>query len=407
MDKREAEKIILETEKKYADRFAEIDEIALNNQEKVLDAFISRHISAGHFAPSTGYGYDDTGREKLSELFADIMHTESAIASPHFASGTHTITCALFGILRPGDTALSLSGLPYDTLRSVILGKGNGSLADFGIGFECANTNNGAFDKADIEKRLNGGKYALIYIQRSPGYERRKAYSIDELENIISFVRRFTTAPVIVDNCYGEFVETREPTDVGADLVMGSLIKNPGGTIAPTGGYIAGKEELTRKAGMRLTAPGVGTEIGSYEHSYRTFFQGLFLAPHVVAEARKGGLLFAGALESLGISVFPSADDPTGDIVRVADFGDKEKMIAFCRAVQAASPIDAFARPDPWAMPGYDDEVIMASGSFIQGSSIELSADAPVRPPYSLYIQGGATFEHAKIALKRCLETLR
>lgn len=400
------ETLIKDTEAKYKNKFEEADEVALRCQEKVLDAFVKCRISAGHFAPTTGYGYDDMGREKLAELFASIMHTQAAIASPHFASGTHTISTALFGILRPGQKALSLSGMPYDTLRNVIYGEGNGSLRDFGIGFDIAELCADGFNKKRIADMLGAEEYALIYIQRSPGYERRKAFSIAEIEDIISFVRKMTDAPVAVDNCYGEFVEEREPTDVGADIVMGSFIKNPGGAIAPTGGYIAGRRDLIEKAGMRLTAPGVGTEIGSYEHTYRTFFQGLFLAPHVVAQARKGGLLFAGALESLGYNVYPSASDSSGDIVRVVDFGDKEKMMAFCRAVQAASPIDAAARPDPWAMPGYDDEVIMASGSFIQGSSIELSADAPVRPPYSLYIQGGMTYEHAKIALKRCLKTL-
>lgn len=400
------DKLIKDTENKYAERFAEADAVALYNQEKVLDAFINCRISAGHFTPTTGYGYDDMGREKLGQLFAGIMHTEAAIASPHFASGTHTIACALFGLLRPGQKALSLSGMPYDTLRGVIFGEENGSLHDFGIGFDIAERSPEGFDKARIAAMLSEEKYALVYIQRSPGYERRKAFSVAEIADIVSFVRRFTDAPVAVDNCYGEFVEREEPTDVGADIVMGSLIKNPGGAIAPTGGYIAGKQELIDKIGMRLTAPGVGTEIGSYEHTYRNFFQGLFLAPHIVAQARKGGLLFAGALEALGYGVYPAADDASGDIVRVVDFGDKDKMLAFCRAVQAASPIDANARPDPWAMPGYDDEVIMASGSFVQGSSIELSADAPVRPPYSLYIQGGMTYEHAKIALKRCLISL-
>ena len=402
----ETKKLIWEIERKYADRFREIDEISEANQEKVLDAFIECRISAGHFAPTTGYGYDDMGRDKLSQLFASVMRTEAAIASPHFASGTHTIACALFGLLRPGDKAVSLSGMPYDTLKNVIFGKGNGSLADFGIEFDAVPTVCGAFDKNEIARRLSSEKFALIYIQRSPGYERRKAYSVSDIEQIIKFVRKYSDAPIVVDNCYGEFVETTEPTEVGADLVMGSLIKNPGGAIAPTGGYIAGKARLVKAAEARLTAPGVGAEIGSYEHTYRTFFQGLFLAPHIVAQARKGGLLFAAALEELGYTVFPPAADKTGDIVRVADFGDKDKMLAFCRAVQAASPVDACARPDPWAMPGYDDEVIMASGSFVQGSSIELSADAPVRPPYSLYIQGGMTYEHAKIALCRCLDSL-
>ena len=400
------EKLISDTEKELSEKFTAIDGIALRNQEKVLDAFINCRISAGHFSPTTGYGYDDMGRQKLSELFAAIMHTESAIASPHFASGTHTISCALFGLLRPGQKALSVSGMPYDTLKNVIFGCGNGSLADFGIKFDIVERGTNGFDEKGIAEKLSSEKYELIYIQRSPGYERRKGYSINEIADVIKLIRKYTGAPIAVDNCYGEFVEEREPTDVGADIVIGSLIKNPGGAIAPTGGYVAGRRDMIEKIGMQLTAPGVGTEIGSYEHTYRTFFQGLFLAPHIVAQARKGGLLLAGVLEKLGYAVYPPASDNSGDIVRVADFGDKEKMLAFCRAVQAASPIDANARPDPWAMPGYDDEVIMASGSFIQGSSIELSADAPVRPPYSLYIQGGMTYEHAKIALKRCLNSL-
>ena len=400
------ESLIQKTEQKLKDKFDRIDKIALYNQEKVLNAFIDCRISAGHFVPTTGYGYDDMGRQKLSDLFASVMHTQAAIASPHFASGTHTIACALFGILRPQQKALSISGMPYDTLKSVIFSAGIGSLADFGITFDITERDKSGFDKEAIKNKLKSENYALIYIQRSPGYERRKGYSIAELESIIKFVRQYSDAPIAVDNCYGEFVEEKEPTDVGANLIMGSLIKNPGGAIAPTGGYIAGDKDLIDKIGMRLTAPGVGMEIGSYEHTYRNFFQGLFLAPHIVAQARKGGLLLAEVLEELGYEVYPSASDDSGDIVRVVDFGCKEKMLAFCRAVQAASPIDANARPDPWAMPGYDDEVIMASGSFIQGSSIELSADAPVRPPYSLYVQGGMTYEHARIALKRCLSSL-
>lgn len=397
------DKIIADAEREYAAEFARIDSIALENQKKVLDAFISCRVSARHFAPSTGYGYGDDGRDKLSELFAAVFHTEAALASPHLASGTHTISCALFGILMPGDKVLSLTGRPYDTLASVIYGKGIGSLADFGITFECTALSGGKIDDKAVKKALAANKYDALYIQRSPGYERRKGLSTADIKEAVSLCRQYTEAPIIVDNCYGEFAETLEPSDVGADLVLGSLIKNPGGALAPTGGYAAGKKALIERIAGRLTAPGIGAEIGSYEHSYRNFYQGLFVAPHTVAQARKGGLLVAAVMEKLGYAVFPPANDPTGDIVRVIDFEDKDKMIRFCQAVQAASPVDAFALPVPWDMPGYEDQVIMAAGTFVQGSSIELSADAPVRPPYSLYLQGGITYEHTKIALARCL----
>ncbi len=398
--------LIAEAEREYSKDFAEIDKTALSNQQKVLDAFRDCRVSSRHFAPSTGYGYGDDGRDKLSEVFAAVFRTEAALTSAHFASGTHTISCALFGILRPNDRVLCLSGYPYDTLRGVIFGEGNGSLKDFGITFDVAELSGGKLDYELIESKLRSRPYSALYFQRSPGYERRKGFSIEEIADIISFVRKFTDAPFIVDNCYGEFAETREPSEVGADLIIGSLIKNPGGSLAPTGGYVAGKRELVDKVAASLTAPGLGAEIGSYEHSYRNFYQGLFIAPHVVAQARKGGLLIAAVLERLGYTVFPSAAERCGDIVRVIDFNDKEKMLRFCRALQEASPIDSFARPDPWDMPGYEDQVIMAAGTFVQGSSIELSADAPVRPPYSLYVQGGITYEHTKIALERCLQAL-
>lgn len=398
--------LIKKIERKYAHSFTEIDEVALLNQAKVLDAFAKCRVSSRHFAPSTGYGYGDDSRDKLSELFAAVFNSESAIVSPHFASGTHTIACALFGVLRPGDKVLSISGMPYDTLKDVIYGEGNGSLKDFGITFDCVPLADGKFDEQQILSRLSKNKYTAVYIQRSPGYERRKGFSIAVIGDMISTVKQRSDAFVIVDNCYGEFVEPSEPTDVGADLIMGSLIKNPGGALAPTGGYVCGKKTFVDAVSMRLTAPGVGAEIGSYEHTYRNFYQGLFLAPHTVAQARKGGLLIAAVMESLGYTVFPSAAEKAGDIVRVIDFNDEKKMIAFCQAVQTASPIDGFAKPMPWDMPGYEDQVIMAAGTFVQGSSIELSADAPVRPPYSLYVQGGVTYEHSKIAIERCLQQI-
>ena len=398
--------IVNNAEIKCQQKFSEIDEISLFNQEKVLDAFNYCQVSARHFLPSTGYGYGDDSRDKLSELFAKVFNAESALVSPHFASGTHTISCALFGILRPGDKVLAVTGEPYDTLMSVIFGKGNGSLSDFGIIFDCLPLTNGKIDyKKLADYDLN--KYKVIYFQRSPGYTSRKAFSISDIEKLVAYVHKNSSAYVVVDNCYGEFVEKCEPTDVGADLIIGSLIKNPGGSLAPTGGYVAGKKDLVEMVSMRLTAPGVGAEIGSYEHTYRNFYQGLFIAPHVVAQARKGGLLITATMESLGYKVFPSFDDQGGDIVRVIDFCDKEKMIKFCQAVQCASPVDGFALPVPWDMPGYDSAVIMAAGTFVQGSSIELSADAPVRPPYSLYVQGGITYEHTKIALLRCLKYMQ
>ncbi len=397
--------LIAEAEREHIRDFEEIDRVALVNQEKVLDAFAECRVSARHFSPSTGYGYGDDGRDKLSELFAKVFHAEAALASPHFASGTHTISCALFGILRPKDRVLCLTGYPYDTLRGVIFGDGNGSLKDFDITFDIVPLNDGIDISAALDL-IKKNAYSALYMQRSPGYERRKGFSVAEIGRTIEVVRQLTSAPLLVDNCYGEFAETVEPTDVGADLIMGSLIKNPGGAIAPTGGYIAGKKELIDKVAARLTAPGVGAEIGSYEHSYRSFYQGLFIAPHVVAQARKGGLLISAVMEKLGYEVFPPSKDLSGDIVRVIDFNDKDKMLSFCRAIQAASPVDGFARPEPWDMPGYDVPVIMAAGTFVQGSSIELSADAPVRPPYSLFVQGGITYEHTKIALLRSLVTL-
>ncbi|MBQ7227618.1 MAG: methionine gamma-lyase family protein [Clostridia bacterium] len=400
------ENLIKGVEERYARKYNEIDEISLKNQEKVLNAFTATRVSSRHFAPSTGYGYGDDGRDKLSELFACVFNAESALVSPHFASGTHTISCALFGIFRPGDKVLAITGEPYDTLMGVIFGKGNGSLSDFGIKFECVPLLNGSIDYKTIAENYDLDQFNGIYIQRSPGYTRRKGFSINDIAEAVQFVKNRTDAPIIIDNCYGEFVETREPTDVGADLIIGSLIKNPGGALAPTGGYVAGKKDLVDKVAMRLTAPGVGAEVGSYEHSYRNFYQGLFIAPHVVAQARKGGLLVAGVMEELGYGVFPSAKEDAGDIVRVIDFGNEEKMIKFCQSIQSASPVDGFALPMPWDMPGYEDQVIMAAGTFVQGSSIELSADAPVRPPYSLYVQGGITYEHTKIALLKSLQSL-
>lgn len=398
--------LVIQTERELASRFAEYESTAAINQEKVLDAFISCKISAGHFSNTTGYGYGDSGREKLADVFAKTFGAEKALVSPHFASGTHAISTALFGLLRPGMRAVCVSGMPYDTLKTAIFSKGTGSLADFGVKFDIVPLVNGALDANQIIKSLNAAPCDMVYLQRSAGYERRKSFSISQISDVISIVKKHTDAPVVIDNCYGEFTEELEPTNVGADIIVGSLIKNPGGALAPTGGYIAGNGRLTDLISMRLTAPGIGGEVGSYESSYRPFFQGFFMAPHVVCQAKKGGLLIAAVMEKLGYNVHPSSSENCCDIVKVVDFEDKDKMIRFCRAVQAASPVESYATPEPWAMPGYDTNIIMASGSFVQGSSIELSADAPVKPPYSLYVQGGMTYEHTKIALTRCLNVL-
>lgn len=399
------ENLIKQAENQSKALFDEIDSIALFNQQKVLGAFQKNRIALRHFAGTSGYGYDDAGRDMLSQLFADVFGGEAAIASPLLSSGTHAISSVLYGLLRPNDCFLSLSGMPYDTLETVIGGKGVGSLKDFGIEFESVElTETDEFDRAEIEKRLKHKKYKLLFIQRSRGYNWRNAFGIDNIADIIRFVRNFTDSPVVIDNCYGEFVDRQEPTEVGADIIVGSLIKNPGGGIAPTGGYIVGKKDLIEQIGYRLTAPGVGTEIGSYSYGYREFYEGLFLAPHVTAQALKGSVLFGAVFDKLGYETLPPSSGCCNDIIRSIKFDTKEELIKFCQAIQACSPIDSFAVPEPWDMPGYDDPVIMAAGTFVQGASIELSADSPIRAPYIAYLQGGLTYEHVKLAVKKCVE---
>ncbi len=391
------------TEAKCRAQFARIDETAYKNQKKVLDAFRTHKIALRHFAPTSGYGYDDVGRDTLNALYADVLDAEKAVVSPLIASGTHALTVALFAVLRPGDTMLSVTGEPYDTLHDVIDGKGIGSLREFGIRFESVDLKNGRIDSDAVKAAVKKLNPQWIFIQRSRGYNWRDALSIDEIAGAIADIRRYADCPVMVDNCYGEFVETVEPCAVGADLVAGSLIKNIGGGLAPTGGYVAGKAAYVDQAAYRLIAPGIGTEVGSYAAGYRLFYQGLFLAPHITAQAIKTSVLFGAAFSSLGYETMPEPDTDCKDIIRSIRFRTPEEVIAFCQAVQYSSPVDSFAVPEPWDMPGYDAPVIMAAGAFVQGASIELSADSPIRPPYVAYLQGGLTYEHGKIALAECL----
>ncbi len=399
--------IISECEKESENLFAEIEHTALYNQEKVLNAFINNKVALRHFAPTTGYGYDDVGRDTLSDIFSEIFNSEAAIVSPLIASGTHALSIALFGILRPNDLFVSISGTPYDTLEKVIAGKNIGSLKDFNISFSKVDlTIDGNFDKKKIEEAL-ADKPKLVTIQRSRGYSWRNSFSCIELSDIVSYVKNILPdVCIMVDNCYGEFVDKFEPTDVGADIIVGSLIKNPGGGLAPTGGYIAGKKKYISQIEGRFTAPGTGAEIGSYLGGYKDFYQGLFLAPHVTAQALKGSVLFGSVFEKLGYETLPKPRDRCNDIIRSIKFDSENELVQFCQTIQKCSPVDSFAVPYPWDMPGYAHKVIMAAGAFIQGSSIELSADSPIREPYIAYLQGGLTYEHVKIAVRRCAEEI-
>ena len=394
-------------EKKLENKFKAVDDISYYNQKKVLNAFKENRVALRHFNGTTGYGYDDEGRDCLGKIYAQVFGTESGIVSPHLLSGTHALTVALFGLLRPNDTLFCISGMPYDTLRGVIFGKGNGSLSDYGIKFECVDLKNDKFDYAGIEKAFND-KIKVVYIQRSRGYELRDAFSCKEIGEACRFVRGLGfKGCIFVDNCYGEFVEIEEPTEEGADLIVGSLIKNAGGGLAPNGGYICGKEKFVELIGKRLTAPSIGLEVGSYAGGYQYLYQGLFMAPHTVAQAVKTSLLIGQAMAELGYKNYPSMDKTPYDITRAIEFDDAEKMVNFIREVQYASPIDSFVTCEPWDMPGYDDKIIMAAGTFVSGASIELSADGPVKPPYIAYFQGGLTYEHGKYALERIVSKLR
>lgn len=399
-------KFIEDCESRLEKKFKAVDEIAYFNQVKVMEAFREYRVALRHFNGTTGYGYDDEGRDCLGKLYAKVFGAESGIVSPHLLSGTHALTVALFGLLRPADTLFCISGMPYDTLRGVIFGEGNGSLKDFGINFEYVGLKDGKFDYEEISSSFNE-KIKVVYIQRSRGYELRDAFSCAEIEEACKFVRGLGfNGCIFVDNCYGEFVEMKEPTEVGADVMAGSLIKNAGGGLAQNGGYICGKEKYIDMIGKRLTAPSIGLEVGSYSGGYQYLYQGLFMAPHTVSQAIKTGLLIGQAMAELGFKNYPSIDKTTYDITRAIEFGDADKMINFIREVQYASPVDSFVTCEPWDMPGYDEQIIMAAGTFVSGASIELSADGPVKPPYIAYFQGGLTYEHGKYALERILNKL-
>lgn len=384
--------------------FSSYDEIREYNQLKVLKAFQEERISESHFTNSSGYGYDDIGRDSLDKVYARVFNTESALVRPHFVNGTHAIGCALMGNLRTGDTMVCISGAPYDTLHNIIgiSGKDNiGSLKEYGVNYKQVDLKNGKFDFDRIKEVLSEDRsIKLVHIQRSTGYGWRNSFLVSELEEVINFIKEIRNDVIVfVDNCYGEFIDYVEPTDVGADLIAGSLIKNIGGGIAPTGGYIAGKTKYVEQAAYRLTTPGIGGECGSTFGVVRQLYQGLFLAPHIAMEAVKGAVFCSRIMELAGFEVLPKYNEKRSDIIQAIKFGDKDKLIQFCKGIQKGSPIDSFVECEPWAMPGYNDEVIMAAGAFIQGSSIELSADAPIREPYIAYLQGGLTFDHAKIGI--------
>ncbi|MBR4658758.1 MAG: methionine gamma-lyase family protein [Clostridia bacterium] len=402
-------KLIEETEKELAPVFARMENVELICQRRVLEAFRSNRIAARHFAGTTGYGYDDEGRDKLDRIFAEVMQAEKAVVVPQLSSGTHTIFAALSAILRPGDVMLSAVGTPYDTLLEAIgiTGNAKGSLKKFGIEYRQIELDaNGGVDLDSLKREL-AGKPRIVYFQRSRGYAWRNSLLPSEMKPAFDLVKELSPESVImVDNCYGEFTQADEPTAFGADIIMGSLIKNPGGGIAHTGGYIAGRADLMEMVENRITVPGIGREAGCYPAGYLPYYQGIFLAPHVVCQALKTAALFAGAFEKLGLMSMPASDSERSDIVQALRFNKKEQLIEFCRIIQSVSPVDSFVVPEPWAMPGYTDEVIMAAGTFIQGASIELTADAPIREPYTAYIQGGLTYSHGRIAAETVLKSL-
>lgn len=397
-----------EIEERLQDRFKEFDEKAEYNQLKVIKAMQEARVSDVHFSASSGYGYNDLGRDTLEEVYAKVFNTEAALVRPQITCGTHALALALASNLRPGDELLSVSGKPYDTLEEVIgIRPSVGSLKEFGVTYSQVDLlPDGSFDKEGIKKAINP-KTKLIAIQRSKGYLPRRTLSPYEIGDVIKFIKEINPELIVmVDNCYGEFVEYDEPSDFGADMTVGSLIKNPGGGLAPIGGYIVGTKECIEQASYRLTAPGLGREVGATLGVTQSFFQGLFLAPTVVSGALKGAVFAANIYEKLGFKVVPDSSEPRYDIIQAIEFGRPEGVIEFCKGIQAAAPVDSFVTPEPWAMPGYDSYVIMAAGAFIQGSSIELSADGPIKPPYAVYFQGGLTWYHAKLGIINSLQKL-
>ena len=390
------------------ERFAQIDKIAEHNQAKVIAAMQKNRVSAACFAATTGYGYDDVGRDNLEKVYADVFHTEAALVRPQITCGTHALTVALSANLLPGDELLSPVGLPYDTLQEVIgIRESPCSLKEYGVSYNQVDLlPDGTFDYENIRKAINK-KTKMVTIQRSKGYATRPSFSVKQIGELIAFVKSVKSDIIcMVDNCYGEFVETIEPSDVGADMVVGSLIKNPGGGLAPIGGYICGTQECVNRCAYRLSAPGLGQEVGANLGLMPALYQGFFLAPTVVASAEKGAIFAANLYEPLGFKCVPNATEARHDIIQAVELGSEEGMIAFCKGIQAAAPVDSFATPLPWDMPGYNDKVIMAAGAFVQGSSIELSADGPIRPPYAVYFQGGLTWCHAKLGILMSLQKM-
>ena len=390
------------------ERFHSIDETAEYNQLKVVHAMHKNNVGEACLSGTTGYGYNDIGRDTLEKVYADLFEGEDALVRPQITCGTHALALALFSNLRPGDELLSAAGKPYDTLEEVIgIRPSQGSLAEYGITYAQADLKpEGGFDFEAIRANLNE-RTKLVTIQRSKGYQTRPTLSVDEIGEAVKFIRSIKPDVIImVDNCYGEFVEKKEPLSVGADMIVGSLIKNPGGGLAPIGGYIVGKKECVENAAHRLTSPGLGKEVGASLGILPQFYQGLFMSPTVTASALKGAIFAANLYEKLGFSVLPNGTEPGHDIIQAVTFGKPEGVIAFCKGIQAASPVDSFATPEPWPMPGYDSDVIMAAGNFVSGSSIELSADGPIKPPYSVYFQGGLTWQHAKYGIMNTVEYL-
>ena len=405
--------LVSEAERSLQETFNEIDRVSFKNTKKVMDAFANHRVSDAMFNSTSGYGYDDKGRDVLDNIWAEVFGCEAALVRHSVVSGTHALTIGLFGILRPGDIMLSVAGKPYDTLEEVIgiVGEsGNGSLKDFGVEYrqiELLEDGSFDFDSVGRELKVNAQKIKMVFIQRSKGYLNRKTLTVDEIGEMARFVKSLSpNTYVVVDNCYGEFVEEKEPTAVGVDLCIGSLIKNPGGGIAETGGYFAGTRKAVELVSYRLTSPGTGAEVGATIGQNKNMYKGLFYAPHTTAQALKTGYLAAYIFDKMGYNAVPKWNEKRSDIIQTVITEDSEILCAFCRGIQAGSPVDAFVTPEPWDMPGYTDKVIMAAGAFTQGSSIELSADGPIRPPYTVYFQGGLTYESGKIGIMSAAQTV-
>lgn len=408
MTQTEIEVLLSDAEQSLHQQFSALDKIEQVNFARVMDAFRAEQVAVRHFAPTTGYGYGDDGRDTLERIYARVFGCEDALVRPAIASGTHALALCLYGLLRPGDILIAGSGKPYDTLESVIGltdEVGQGSLKDYGIEYRQVDLKDNDVDVEELLRHLDEPHVRVVALQRSRGYDWRPSLSVKRLGEVAKAVHeKRPDVVVMVDNCYGEFVQTIEPTHVGCDIIVGSLIKNPGGGLAPTGGYIAGRKDLVEKCSYRLTSPGIGREVGSYLGGYDRFYQGLFFAPHVVMQAVKGAALASAVFSKLGYAVNPTPQEERYDIIQAIKFEQSEKLIAFCQGIQYASPIDSHVTPEPWDMPGYQDPVIMAAGTFVSGASIELSADAPIRAPYTAYMQGGLTYAHVRYALGHVLE---